>query len=208
MSLPTSYLMTVKNLGTIFQAMQGAKAPSKFSMAFIVGLGFKAKSDRLMIGVLKSLKFLSDTGEPTARYFEFLDPTQAPGVLAMAIEEAYADLYQVNTQANKLAPGEVKNKLKTLTQGQYSDDVLAKMASTFVALCEQADFSAQSSPFKKEVVKDEISKDNETPDAKQPKQKHGITFSGLQYVINIQLPESRDQAVYDALFKSLREHLQ
>jgi hypothetical protein len=27
------------------------------------------------------------------------------------------------------------------------------------------------------------------------------------YTINLQLPESRDQAVYDALFKSLQAHL-
>lgn len=32
-------------------------------------------------------------------------------------------------------------------------------------------------------------------------------LGGLAYNINIHLPESRDQAVYDALFKSLREHL-
>ena len=34
-----------------------------------------------------------------------------------------------------------------------------------------------------------------------------ITVSGLQYHINIVLPDTRDQAVYDAIFKSLREHL-
>jgi hypothetical protein len=34
-----------------------------------------------------------------------------------------------------------------------------------------------------------------------------IRVSGLQYHINIVLPETRDQAVFDAIFKSLREHL-
>jgi hypothetical protein len=32
-------------------------------------------------------------------------------------------------------------------------------------------------------------------------------LSGLQYHINIVLPETRDQAVFDAIFKALREHL-
>ena len=37
---------------------------------------------------------------------------------------------------------------------------------------------------------------------------HGrVTVSALQYHINIVLPDTRDQAVYDAIFKSLREHL-
>jgi hypothetical protein len=35
----------------------------------------------------------------------------------------------------------------------------------------------------------------------------GVSLDSLQYHINIVLPESRDQAVYDAIFKSLRDHL-
>jgi hypothetical protein len=31
--------------------------------------------------------------------------------------------------------------------------------------------------------------------------------AGLQYHINIVLPETRDQAVFDAIFKALRDHL-
>ena len=34
-----------------------------------------------------------------------------------------------------------------------------------------------------------------------------LPVSGLQYHINIVLPDTRDQAVYDAIFRSLREHL-
>ena len=34
-----------------------------------------------------------------------------------------------------------------------------------------------------------------------------LSMDALQYHINIVLPESRDQAVYDAIFKSLRDHL-
>jgi hypothetical protein len=34
-----------------------------------------------------------------------------------------------------------------------------------------------------------------------------VKIDGLVYNIQIVLPESRDQAVYDALFRSLREHL-
>ena len=34
-----------------------------------------------------------------------------------------------------------------------------------------------------------------------------LDLGALQYHINIVLPDSRDQAVYDAIFKSLRDHL-
>ena len=34
-----------------------------------------------------------------------------------------------------------------------------------------------------------------------------LGLDSLQYHINIVLPDTRDQAVYDAIFKSLRDHL-
>lgn len=36
---------------------------------------------------------------------------------------------------------------------------------------------------------------------------NAVTLESLQYHINIILPDTRDQAVYDAIFKSLRDHL-
>jgi hypothetical protein len=107
---------------------------------------------------------------------------------------------------------EVKNKLKTLTQGQFSDDVLGKMATTFVALANRADFEAVESatppPEAEEPTepKDKAPRDGQP--ARTPTGKEGaVRLGGLVYNIQIQLPESRDPAVYDALFRSLRAHL-
>ena len=207
MALPTSYLTSAKNLEAILNAIQGAKAPIKFTQSFLEGLGFKAKSDRLIIGVLKSLGFLGDAGEPTQRYYEFLDQTQGGRGLAEATEEAYSDLFQVNKEAYKLSVADVKNKLKTLTQGQYSDAVLSKMASTFVALASLGDFTTLPKPKnERESILLDVPQE-EKPRAPADGQRKRVTIQGLQYVINIQLPESRDPAVYDALFKSMRDHL-
>lgn len=113
-------------------------------MSFLQGLGFKGVADRQVIGLLKALGFLTSAGEPTQRYYAFLDQTQGARVLAEAVQEAYADLFQVNTKAYDLSNAEIKNKLKTLTQGQFSDSVLGKMAGTFKALGALADFSAKA----------------------------------------------------------------
>ena len=143
MALPKSYLTTIKNLAGIMNSIVGGQAPKKFTTRFLESLGYKASGDRLMIGVLKSLGFLTDDGQPLQRYHEYLDQTRSAVVLAQGIEEAYGDLFQVNKNADKMSKSEVLNKLKTLSQGQYSDVVLGKMAMTFVALCGLADFTAQ-----------------------------------------------------------------
>ena len=75
MALPKAYLTTAKNLGTILTAMQTAKAPERFTVRFLQNLEFKSPNDRLIIGVLRGLKFLTEDGKPTERYFRYLDQT-------------------------------------------------------------------------------------------------------------------------------------
>lgn len=130
MAVPNAYLTSTKNLKSILASIQQAQAPKQFTISFLTNLGFKSSADRLYIGVLKALGFLSSSGVPTSRYFEFLDQTQSARVLADGIRDAYSELFELNTKANEMSSTEVKNKLQTVTQGAYSEAVIAKMAST------------------------------------------------------------------------------
>lgn len=209
MAVPNAYLTSTKNVKDILTAIQQAQAPKQFSMNFLANLGFKSSTDRLFIGVLKAIGFLTPSGAPTPRYFEFLDQTQSSRVLADALREAYSDLFEINVKANEMTHGEVKNKLKTITQGRYSDAVLTKMATTFSAFAAEADFKAVESAA--------IPPDDERSPVQEPApsvDEHGLEtptnlsgLGGLVYNIQIQLPESRDPVVYDALFRSLKTHL-
>lgn len=205
MSLPTSYLTSTKNVDSIFAAIQGAQAPEKFTQAFLESLEFKTSSDRLFIGVLKSLGFLDDSGKPKDRYFRFLDQTQSSKVLAEGIRDAYQDLFRVNTKAQDLTKTELINKFKTLSQGQLTEAVLDKMALTFTALTKLADFQSPSSPA--QVPAQQEAKAVEHPQDKGDQAHGALKLGGLVYNIQIVLPESRDPAVFDALFQSLRRHL-
>ena len=210
MAVPQQYLTSTKNLAAILDAIQGAKAPSRFTLAFLEGLGFKSSSDRLIIGVLKALGLLTDAGEPTDRYYAFLDKSRGKAVLADALRDAYADLFEVRKDAQNMSPAQLKEKLKTLTKGQFSDAVVAKMASTFKAMAGLADFEAVSEPDSEERVSEDEEEVEVSPvdrNARPALPLGRLEVGGLVYNIQIHLPESRDPAVYDALFRSLREHL-
>ena len=206
MAITTAYLTSSKNVAPILAAIQGAQAPPKFTTRFLESLGFKNPADRLFIGVLKAIGFLAPGGEPTKRYFEYLDESQSGRVLAEGIRDAYADLFQINTKANELTQVDVKNKLKTLTQGQIGDSALTKMAATFKVLSNLADFKA---PLKPPAVTESPSLEDAKPVDEQitSKQSPTVSLSGLVYNIQIVMPETRDSAVFDALFKSLKEHI-
>ena len=205
MALPKSYLTSTKNLAAILDAIKGAQAPEKFTIRFLESLEFKSNPDRLILGVLKSIGFLGEDGKPTERYFRFLDQTQSEIVLAEGIREAYADLFQVNNTANKLRKTEVIGKFKTLSQGQYSDSVLDKMALTFAELSKLADFESKAAFEQKDKPKEEEPPGEKEQNILKPDRK--LSLGGLHYNIQIILPESRDPKVYDALFRSLKEHL-
>jgi len=205
-ALPTSYLTSTKNLEGILNAIQGAQAPESFTQAFLSTLEYKSSSDRLIIGVLKSLGFLDDSGKPKDRYFRFLDQTQSAQVLAEGIREAYADLFKVNTKANELSRQEVINKFKTLSQGQLTDSVLDKMASTFTALVKLGDFRTAQGSSTETAGKETANVEKEEEHRQEP-QHTPVNLGGLVYNIQLVLPESRDPGVYDAFFQSLRRHL-
>jgi len=208
MALPKAYLTSTKNLATMLNAIKTAQAPDKFSHKFLASLEFASSNDRLIIGVLKALGFLSDDGKPTQRYYDFLDQTQSGRVLAEGIKEAYKDLFAVNVNAHKMSKDEVVNKLKTLGQGQLSDAVLDKMSLTFTSLVKLADFQTPAPVSKK--LSEETKQIAEKEHHEKPHEievSRNVKLGGLVYNIQIVLPESRDSAVYDVLFRSLKEHL-
>lgn len=212
MPLPDSYTVKYGSLAAYFDAIQGAQPPDRFSVKFLENLEFKSTNDRTIVGILKELGFLDPNNVPTQRYYQFLDKTDGPKVLADGIREMYSDLFAVKKDANKLNADEAFNKLRTIYAGKKNDSTIKLIAKTFAGLCELADFESKPDVIKPEVKEEEKqSKGKEeevdtSKDKQKPKERK-INLDTLQYHINIVLPETRDQGVYDAIFKSLRDHL-
>ena len=133
-------------------------------------------------------------------------------VLAEGIMEAYEDLFNVNVNAQTLSVDEVKNKLKTITQGQKTDKVITLMANTFCALCSLADWDAKSKKIKAKESNETIAQEDKKIQEVKISEEKIISNSKkekleLHYDIQIHLPETRDEAVYDAIFSSMKKHL-
>lgn len=214
MALPDSYTLKPNAVPAYFDAMLDAQPPERFSLKFLENLGFTSTNDRLFIGILKDLGFLNRDGTPQNRYFNFMDRSQSKQVVAEGIREAFADLFAINTKANDFTVDDVRNKLRTLYAGKKTDLVIGNIAKTFRALCDYADFSAGN--ISKTLLKEEIPSKLDQPSSidiplsqrdNQSIATGKIQVSAMQYHINIVLPDTRDQAVYDAIFKSLRDHL-
>ncbi|HMP07767.1 MAG TPA: DUF5343 domain-containing protein [Lacipirellulaceae bacterium] len=228
MGLTTAYLVAAGRLEEFFDAIRRAQAPEKFTLTFLKDLGFTSSNERLFIGLLKGLGFLDEAGVPSQRYFDFLDGTRWQLILADAIREAYEDLFRLDRNAQALERDEIVGKLASLTRGQYSQSIIGHMAKTFESLCALANFDEL--PRVVEAATD--TSNNELADRDGPLEQsepiiaaEGVALSralpspeigpsprseapSLVYRIELVLPATRDKAVYDAVFRSLREHLQ
>jgi Family of unknown function (DUF5343) len=214
MAMQPVYLVSVKNLSKFMDALRHAQAPEKVALRFIEELGFTSTNDRLFIPLLKALRFLDEAGRPTARYHSFLDDTRCKQILAEGIKDAYPDLFRVNRNANSLSREQLSGKIKSLTEGKLSPAVLGNVTKTFIELVKLADFSQDEQPTQQ--TDDESPGDREMPPNlpdRNPSESHEThrrpSDAGptLVYRIEIVLPAVRDQAIYDAIFRSAKEHL-
>ena len=204
------YMTSVKNLAGIFQKIIEGAAPDKFTIAHLKGLGFSSSNDFGVLALLKDLNFLSGDGAPTARYLAYRDRTQSKRVLGEALREAYGDLFLINEQLSEKDRTAVEGKFKQVHNA--TDRVAAEQAKTFFALMQLADVSPNSKPQGTDQVKNQPTEKQEIatpngalPAAAEPPPR--VTLGGLRYNIEIHLPATKDVEVYNAIFKSLKEHL-
>lgn len=204
MDVTSAYLTSAKNFRAFMEAIQRAPAPPRVTLEFLTALGFKSTNDRAFIPVLKGLGFLDQSGAPTQVYRDYRDKSIAARVVARQIKIAYKGLFATDEHAEKMPREMVKNKLATITNKDAA--VVDKMASTFATLVGLGDFS-ESETLSDIEAEEETSV--ESPAGVSPAPQSAVAQRGFAFshTIYVNLPTSTDPAVYDAIFRSLRENL-
>lgn len=208
MALTDSYIQVYGQLPEFFRRIADGQAPDSFTTQYLKDLGFTSSNFRAVIPLLKSLGFLSPDGVPTSRYHEYRNLARSRQVLGEAIREAYGDLFTIKAKPTDADRQLIEGKFRSVHNATPNTSKL--MTSTFYALLDLADLDT---PAKKaEEQKSEENKPDPnppaTPSAKPTEQSaplHGRT--SLHYDIQIHLPATKDVEVYNAIFKSLKEHL-
>jgi hypothetical protein len=199
------YMTSVKNLSAIMRKIVDGTAPSKFTVAHLKGIGFKSSNDQGVIPLLKDLGFLASDGAPTQRYHDYRDQSRSRAVLGQAIRAAYEDIFHIKEKPSKSDRASIEGRFKSVHNA--SDRVAALQAATFLALLDLADLSATVSPPVKKK-EEERKAGREARDASEREANGaGVPFTGLRYNIEVHLPATKDIEVYNAIFKSLKEHL-
>lgn len=199
------YMPSVKNLDAILAKIRKAQTPPKFTYDFLhSNLGFKSSNDRAVIKVLKQLGFLRSDSRPTARYNDFRSEKGKSRALAEGLREGWSEVFLSDQEAHKRSTGELKEILKNVTG--KSESVAEKMATTFNALCDHADFGALGEEPEEPDLSEEDGEEESYREPRPPRDIRGGELA-LHNDIHVHLPTTSDVAVYTAIFRALREEL-
>jgi hypothetical protein len=202
MALTNAYVQVYGQLSDFFQKISEAQAPSQFTQQYLKDLGFRSTNHRALIPLLKALGFLSADGVPTSRYHEYRNTAQSRRIMAEALREAYDDLFTIKAKPSEADKALIEGKFKSTYNVK---DRLAKlMASTFFSLLALSDLEDVGT-HKPKIGKPSIEKE-EKPRG-EIKEVKLVAPPGLHYNIQIHLPATKDIEVFNAIFKSLKEHL-
>lgn len=207
--LSKKYLNSVKNLPAIMKKIVDGTAPEKFTTEHLKKIGFKSSYDYTVIGLLKDLGFLSESGAPTQRYHDYRNTAKSKHVLGDALKEAYSEIFHLTEKPTQSDKHSIAGLFKSTHN--VSDQVAGFMANTFLTLLDLADISGNGKPVdKKEKVKKE--EDDTSDEGKGKTNPNGnpdfrSIVPNLRYNIEIHLPATKDIEVYNSIFKSLKQHL-
>jgi hypothetical protein len=207
MGLTNAYVLPTNRIPDFFKKIQDGQAPDRFTNQLLKDWGFKSTNDRAFIPLLKALGFLSADGIPTPRYLEYRDHSRSKLILGQGVREAYADIFLIKEHPTAADKNAVEGKFKSFHNA--SDNVAGLMTKTFYGLLALADLSSKA-PIPTTVEPTtrpdaELGNPNRTTDStKVPNRDFARNF---HYNIQIHLPATKDVEVYNAIFKSLKEHL-
>jgi len=209
MALADSYVQTYGQLADVFKRISEGQAPDKFTRQHLKDLGFASQSFHAVIPLLKTLGFLAADGSPTSRYHAYRDHSQSRVILGEALREAYSDLFTIKANPTTVDKPLIEGKFKSAHN--TSERVAQLMTNTFYSLLALADIHASggSGSFVSKTEAKAEPKEDPPPAPPSPSKDTQQSYHRptLHYNIQIHLPATKDVEVFNAIFKSLREHL-
>lgn len=212
--MPTEipYVTAAGSIAKILEKIKEASTPETFSQDFLrTKLGFNGGNYLAFIPWAKKAGLVNADGTPTTLYKQFRNPTTSAKSPGEAMRNAYKELYSRNEYLHDLDRKAFKGLVMEATGEPHDSAKVEKIVATFFNAKALADFNspppsdkavkpADDSSFKKE--------DNFT--ASQSSSTHSTNRPrtiGLNYTINLVLPKTDDPAIFNAIFKSLKENL-
>lgn len=209
MAADIPYIVVAGSITKILQKIKEAQTPESFSQDFLgTKLGFKGGNYYAFIPWAKKCGLLNGDGTPTLLYKQFRNPTTSAISLGKALKNGYKELYSRNEYCHDLDKKDFKGLVMEVTGDGHDSVKVDKIVSTFFNAKTLAKFDGDSDEkHEEDESKKKTPKGSDTPPPKDDDTGGGRVRLGLNYTINLVLPKTDDPAIYNAIFKSLKDNL-
>jgi hypothetical protein len=195
------YSTVLQKIKPLLLKIKTIGVPSKVDYKWLQTIGYKSTNDTSLIPVLKNIQLIDSSGKPTDSWMKYRADNK---ILASCIRVGYSDLFATYPNAEAESKDNLSNFFSSKTTA--GSQVIGKMVGTFLELCGAADFTgspvSHTSPTPTHSA---------APIHTSPILPHAVKNleNGVAININIQLtvPETTDEKVYEAFFSSMKKHL-
>jgi Family of unknown function (DUF5343) len=200
------YMLATGLIPKILTKIQEARRPERFTQDFLeTKLGFSGGSAMAAIPLLKRCGFLGADGTPTELYDRFRNADMQGTAMAQGVRIGFKELYDRNEYAHDLPKDKLTALVTEISGLEKNSRVVNAIVGTFTALKPFANFE-QAAPVGEIVVPEKVPLEQTLP-PKPPTPLPNNVDLRLSYTINLNLPETTNPEVFNAIFKSLKENL-
>lgn len=193
------YTTKPASLRRLMKDIPSKPKPPKFDKQLLQSWGFRDANDYSMIRVLKELGLLNATNEPTELYSQFMHISMGPAALSEPIRRVYQPLFAASHEPYRENPESLRNMFNIHSGG--SERSIEQQIQTFKALCENADFKAQT------LGQTPTGPTTGSQISAQPIQKQGSTVLPIQINLHIHLPENKTRRDYECIIEDIARYI-
>lgn len=198
-----AYTTTPGKLKTVLQNLINAERPDTFNKSYIeTYLGVTGGSAAPIPNVMKRVDFIGGDGRPTEWYAKFQTDSGRPEASLHGLKKAFSEIFKKNTFAHSLSEEKVREIIVEITGLVKTDPIVSQIFGTFDAF---RGFIPSDYVGNKEQPRGDTDREGHQDPPEGSGQPLGKL--GLSYHVNIVLPETKDVAVYNAIFQSLKANL-
>ena len=210
------YSTSVGTLENMLEKIKVASVPDRFTQDFVsTKLAMKGGTAASCIPFLKKMGLVASDGTPTELYREFRNPKKSRIAVGKAFKKLYQKLYEMNEYIHDATDQDILGLVVECTGGEKSSTATKCTMTTINALRRISDFDNENEIEKDNEFNENIGFSSNTiqptlttiPQIQENVGSRSEKKMNLSYTINLNLPATKDIEVFNAIFKSLKEHL-
>ena len=205
------YVTATGNVTRALKAIANAATPDNVTQNFVqTMLKIPGGSGTQMTSFLKKVGFANSDGTPTDIYKRFRNEATRGQAAAESLKFGYAPLYRRNEFLHELPDKDLKGLILEETGLAADSNVPSLILSSIKAIKQFADFQAGSNnvPSQDDLAGATASAQSVAlPQDRSSHASNAAVGLSLGYNIHLNLPATTDIAVFNAIFKSLKENL-